>query len=192
MNEHDSTSHLLSEDRYKWQDPVRIANELGPLSGYVLDSACGPGFFTIELAKAIAGKGSIDAVDSDPKAIAVLNERIKTLDLKVQYSVRARAADVERMYFPERSFDLVFIANSFHDLKDKDGFLIKVSRILKTDGRVVNIDWRAEPTEIGPPQEIRISDEKCISMFEKHGFKLNSKIYGGEYHYGLVFTKTGS
>jgi ubiquinone/menaquinone biosynthesis C-methylase UbiE len=181
--------HLLSEERYKYQDADKIVSGIGDLGGSILEIGCGPGFFTLPLVKLQNGRGTYQAIDSNPEMIRMLKERLLTLDQNIARTVRLVVGDAERIYFPERSFDLVFLANIFHDLKDPKGFLVRMYRVLKPGGFIVNIDWSNVQTDIGPPLNIRIPEEKCQAMFVDAHFIFVEKVYGGEYHYGLKFTR---
>lgn len=189
MDEDAAKSHLLSETRYKYQDADKIVSGIGNISGHVLEIGCGPGFFTVPLAKAIVGKGTIDAIDSSPEMINMVKQRLAALDPAVSKVVRTIVGDGERIYYPERSFDLIFLANIFHDLKDPKGFMVRTYRILRPGGLAVNIDWSTAESEFGPPAEIRISEERSKKMFLDAHFIFAGDIYGGDFHYGQKFTR---
>jgi ubiquinone/menaquinone biosynthesis C-methylase UbiE len=189
MDEDAAKFHLLSEERYKYQDADKIVSGIGDLKGSILEIGCGPGFFTLPLVKLQNGVGTYQAIDSSPEMIRMLKERLLTLDQTIARTVRTVVGDAERIYFPERSFDLVFLANIFHDLKDPKGFLVRMYRVLKPGGFIVNIDWSNVQSEIGPPMNIRIPEEKCKAMFIDAHFRFVGNLYGGEYHYGLKFTR---
>ncbi len=189
MDEDAAKFHLLSETRYKYQDADKVVSGIGNLEGHILEVGCGPGFFTIPLAKAIVGKGTLDAIDTSPEMIKILKERLSTVDLPVSRVVRTIVGDAERIYYPERSFDLIFLANTFHDLKDPKGFLVRMNRIMRPGGFAVNIDWSAAESEFGPPAQIRISEEKSKKMFEDAHFVFVENLYGGDFHYGQKFTR---
>ncbi len=180
------------EDRKEWQNAQKIVEQFDNLHGDVLEAGCGPGFFTIELAKAVAGKGLISAIDKDPKMIEELRQKLAPLDPAVTRSVRLVTGDVERAYFPERAYSFIFLSNVFHDLSDPKWFLVRANRILKPDGEIINIDWSDKKPGMGPPMDIRISEEKCLKLFTDAKFYMKKEIYGGDYHYGYIFSKTSS
>lgn len=187
MTAEDRVKRALSEDRYKWQDPHRIVADLPEIHGYVLEPGCGPGFFTIPIAERLVGNGIIDSLDIDREMINALYSRMKEIDAKVAAVIKPRVADVESLYFPDKSFDTIFLANVLHDFRDPRHFLIKSRRYVRDEGFFINIDWSTESPDKGPPVSIRFSEEKSIDLFERSGFELVRKIYGGEYHYGHVF-----
>ena len=187
MESGDRAERLLSEERLKFQNPDKIVGDLTEIHGYTLEAGCGPGFFSIPIAKKLVGKGILDALDADRHMIDVLVSRLEKIDKVVAAVVKPRVADIERTYFPDKSFDTIFVANVLHDFKDTRHFLIKSRRYIREGGSFINIDWSPSHPEVGPPVSLRIAEEKCLDLFERSGFKLSRKIYGGDYHYGFVF-----
>ncbi len=187
MNREEIEKHFLSDDRYEWQNPQKIVADLPEIHGYVLEPGCGPGFFSIPIGEKLVGKGILDSLDSSTEMIDTLKDRLTKIDPKVAAVIKPRLANVEDLYFPDKSFDTIFLANVLHDLRDPRHFLIKSRRYIRDGGFFINIDWSPKHPEKGPPASIRISEEKCIDLFERSGFKLDRTIYGGEFHYGYVF-----
>lgn len=72
-------------------------------------------------------------------------------------------------------------------MDNKEEVVREIWRILKDDGRVLVVDWKKEKTEIGPPVNIRFSEEDYVRYFKT--FKLTDKFFPSRYHYGLVFVK---
>ncbi len=55
--------------------------------------------------------------------------------------------------------------------------------MLKPTGRLIDLDWKDEPMEFGPPQEKRFSVHKARAMIEVEGFHIISVQDAGPYHY---------
>lgn len=198
MHSHGSDSeefakHLTSEERKLWQDPERIADEIG-LSGraWVADLACGPGFFTLAFASRLDDGSLVYAVDSNKVMLEYLEKRLKALELKngsLRNKVKIILSDVANTGIESSSVDVAFFANVFHDIQNKSVFLAEVKRICKDSALVIDIDWKAEETPFGPPAHMRIDEKEAINVIEENGFKLQRRTYGGEYHYCLIFVK---
>jgi len=56
-------------------------------------------------------------------------------------------------------------------------------RIVKPGGKLVDFDWRKEQMDIGPPENIRFSEEKASGLIEAAGFKVTSVEPEGEMFY---------
>lgn len=95
--------------------------------------------------------------------------------------------DASSTSIPSQAVDVVFLANSFHDMSNKKGVVKEIKRILKKEGKVIIIDWVKEITPIGPPVSIRMSESEYLEFFKD--FILLNKFKPTEYHYGLVLMK---
>ena len=67
---------LLSPERAETSDPIVILS-FSPINAYdtVADIGCGPGFFTLPLAKALV-RGKVLALDLDDEMLAACRERV--------------------------------------------------------------------------------------------------------------------
>jgi ubiquinone/menaquinone biosynthesis C-methylase UbiE len=181
-------SNLASESRREWQNPEDILNSIGISKGMkIADLGCGPGFFTLEMAKLTGDKGIVYAVDVENKAIEYLRSRIKG-DIHLEKVIKTINSEVSSTGIPNNSIDLVFFANVLHDIEDKELFFDEIKRIGKKDAVIVDVDWEksnGKPRR-GPPDSIIISRNEAKSLLEERGFKIEREIYAGPHHYGLV------
>jgi len=185
----DFASILMSEERREWQDPGPILERLQLKEGIVAaDLGCGPGFFTIPLARMAGERGTIYAVDGSERMLHQLSSNL------VAYGVDKRIVkpvhgDVSSTGLASGCADLVLFANVLHDLTERDAFAAEVLRIMKDDGRAVDIDWKREESTLGPPNSVRVAEEEAIELMARNGFALERKIVAGPHHYGLIFRK---
>ncbi len=130
------------EDRWYWQMPQRVMNELGIGPGMnVADVGAEIGYFTLMLSKKVGETGKVFASDIDENALAFLNERRKDAGLDNILIIHGREDDP---LIPEASVDLVLIVNTIHLVKEKTAFLNNISDSLKENGKLVFIQWDAE------------------------------------------------
>ncbi|AAY80387.1 class I SAM-dependent methyltransferase [Sulfolobus acidocaldarius] len=143
----------------------------------VAELGCGSGFYCKKLVK-LAKK--VYCVDIDCEALE---------DAKLSLNTKAvfLCESADKTSIPDAEIDVVLLANSFHDMDNKEEVVREIWRILKDDGRVLVVDWKKEKTEIGPPVNIRFSEEDYVRYFKT--FKLTDKFFPSRYHYGLVFVK---
>jgi FkbM family methyltransferase len=182
----DFAQRLMSEERRRMQDPDVIVDQLGLRPGMIVaDLGCGPGFFTIPVARRIGAAGRVYAVDSSPEMLKRLTANVREASLP-ENVVRFVHADVSHTSIPRRSVDLVFFADILHDIEDRVGFLTEVKRISKTGVSVVDIDWQKIETDFGPPFQIRLSEEESRRIMKTNGIRVSGTIAAGRFHYGLV------
>jgi len=178
----------MAEDRKEWQNPEEIVNEMKVTEGSTIaDLGCGPGFFTIPLAKKLGTQSRVYAVDSDPIMLDHLTANLEKIPEVERASVVMMEADVSNTQLPDHSVDLVFFANILHDLEDPKKFFGEVKRILKPGGRLIDIDWqKMETGAMGPPLEWRLSEDDSRKLLRENGFRINYALNAGPYHYGFI------
>ncbi len=188
MDSHEFAKLLMAEDRKVWQNPEEIIEQINVAEGSsVVDFGCGPGFFTIPLAKKLGMKGRVYSVDSDMIMLNHLSANLEQIPPSERASVILVESDVSDTKIPNRSVDLVFFANVLHDLDDPKKFFMEASRILKVDGKLVDIDWeKLETNEMGPPLEWRLSESDSRKLLRENGFRVNYALNAGPYHYGFL------
>ena len=137
------------EDRWYWQMPERVMNELGIGPGMnVADVGAGIGYFTLKLSKRVGKTGKVFASDIDENALAFLNERRKDAGLDNIIIIHGKEDDP---LMPEGSVDLVLIVNTIQLVKEKIIFLNNIRDSLKENGRLVFIQWDAEKMDSEMP-----------------------------------------
>jgi hypothetical protein len=61
--------------------------------------------------------------------------------------------------------------------------------MLKSTGRLIDLDWKDEPMDFGPPQEKRFSVHRAQGMIEAAGFRILWVQDAGPYHYLIIAGK---
>lgn len=173
-------------ERRKWQDPEKILNGIGLNTGSVLfDIGCGEGFFTIPAAKIVGPTGKVYGVDTDDEAVARLKEKAKKDGLN---NIVFKVQEGEDTLFCEACGDFVFFGIVLHDFRDPLKVLQNSKRMLKPAGKLVNLDWKKEQMENGPPFEKRFSEERAAELIRSAGFRIESVTDSGPWHYLIIAT----
>ena len=137
------------ENRWYWQMPLRVMEELGIGPGMsVADVGAGIGYFTLRLAKKVGETGKVYASDIDGNALSFLDERRKQAGLDNIVIIHGKDDDP---MIPKSSVDLVLIVNTIQLVKEKTVFLNNISSSLKENGRLVFIQWDAEKMDSEMP-----------------------------------------
>jgi len=97
----------------------------------MLDLGCGPGRFTLLAARIVGTAGKVYALDIHPLHQAIVRVRAKMERLENISTILADSSDTGLL---DRTIDVVFINDAFHEFADKKGTLREVSRILKPSG----------------------------------------------------------
>jgi len=170
-----------------FSDPTVNLSKLGLTNGMkVVDLGAGSGFYSIESARRVGPSGRVYAVDVQKEIL----ERIRTLGatqgLHNIEVVWANAEKIGGTKLREGIADRVIASNVLFQIEKPEDFALEVKRILKSNGKVMVIDWNAGSSL--SPKTI-FSSMKAQMLFEKVGFKLDQSFVAGDHHYGLIFTK---
>ncbi len=171
-------------ERKKWQDPQKIFSAIGLSSGMVfVDIGCGEGYFALPAARMAGPGGKVYATDINADSVGVLREHTAKEGL-VNLFAEAKAA--EETVICEGCADIVFFGINLHDFENPEKVLRNAKKMLKASGRLIDLDWKDEPMEMGPPKEKRFSVQKAQAMIEAAGFKVLSVKDAGPYHYLII------
>ncbi len=171
-------------ERRKWQDPEKILIDIGLKPGMTFaDVGCGDGYFALPAARMVGPKGRVIAVDIDEGAIARLRQQAAEEGLN-QLSAEVQAA--EEPIACEGCADFVFFGIDLHDFADPLRVIQNAKRMLRPSGRLVDLDWKAEPMQFGPPLKKRFSPDKARRLIESGGFRVASASEAGPYHYIII------
>jgi len=114
------------------------------------DLGCGPGYFTVPMAKRVGQNGKVYAVDSDAKSIQKLREKTGAGLQGVVEARTASAAHVDMV--PDRSVDFVLANGLLCCMSDHEGAIAEIKRILKPTGiaylSVSKICRRSDPKAV--------------------------------------------
>jgi ubiquinone/menaquinone biosynthesis C-methylase UbiE len=173
-------------ERKRWQDPEGILTSVGVKAGMVfMDIGCGEGYFTLPAARMVGPEGSVYAVDIDIDAIDHL---IRTATAEGLLNIFPEVNEGEKAVLCEGCADFVFFGNNLHDFRDPVKVIENAKRMLCPTGMLIDLDWRDDPMEIGPPAEKRLSSEKATGMIATAGFHIRTVRNEGPFHYLIIAT----
>lgn len=172
------------KERRKWQTPEAILADLRlePASTFI-DIGCGDGFFAVPAARLVGRIGRVYGLDISDEAIVTLRKRAAKEDLD---NLTLRTGAAEETVFCEACADIVFFGIVLHDFADATQVLVNAKKMLKPNGRLVDLDWEKKPMRIGPPMQIRFSQRKASNLIQRAGFKINTVKEAGPYHYIII------
>jgi len=174
----------IDDERRRWQNPEAILADIGLRPGLTfVDIGCGGGFFALPAARIVGETGKVYSLDTNPRSIASLkelaaSEGLTNLDLTI--------GKAEELTICEQCADIVFFGIALHDFKDPSRVLENARKMVKPAGRLVNLDWKKEPMKLGPPVEIRFSQEMASRLIEAAGFIVETIKDSGDYHYIII------
>jgi ubiquinone/menaquinone biosynthesis C-methylase UbiE len=154
-------------------NPVRrwylrhVVERVGVRSGErVLELGPGPGTFTIEAARRTEPRGSVVAVDIQPKMISALESRVREAGL---HNVEAYTAAAGQLPLDEGSVDRAFMVTVLPEIPDKQLALSELHRVLKPNGILSVTEEFLDPDYPLPQTTIRWATEAGFQLVERHG-----------------------
>lgn len=174
----------------KFLDPDAIISQLDINQGSVaVDFGCGPGYFSIPFARAVGEGGQVYSLDILPQALetvagkarnsGVANITTKRVNLEKEKGTKM-AADV---------VDWVILKDVLFQNQKKEIIIAEASRILKSGGRVIVVEWNQAASTVGPAMEMRIPQIVLEKMFSDQKFIIEKNIEAGDFHYAFVAVK---
>jgi precorrin-6B methylase 2 len=116
----------------------QIIAKLGLKNGDILaDIGSGSGTFTIPFAKAVAPKGTVYAVDIDPKMLDYVKQRAEKAGVTNVVTVLGSYTDPK---LPVKDVDIAYFHRSLHMIEKREAYLDNTINYLKPTGRIVVID----------------------------------------------------
>ncbi|MGI0078802.1 MAG: class I SAM-dependent methyltransferase [Nitrososphaerales archaeon] len=187
MNEDEFARALLAHERKEWQDPEKILSQLKLETGMVAaDLACGPGYFTIPLARAVGTGGRVYAVDSSKVMLDYLASNMKRSKNIGRTTINVVKSDITETRIASSSVDIVLLADILHDAPNQARLFSEIRRISKQDSKLVVIDWKKKETGVGPAVAIRLAENESKKILRDNDYGVNQTIDAGPFHYGLV------
>ena len=177
--------HLLGPKRARYLPAKEILSKFPmKIGGAAVDIGCGPGYWTIPMARLMGPTGRVYAVDLEESMLAALRTRLAAvpkLDVKVMRSTE------DRLPLPARSVDFAFLACVLHEL-DGPGTLREAARVLRPGGILGIVEWKKIRQGEGPPYRHRLSPAKAVAFLKQGGFEAREPFEAGPYHYGITAT----
>lgn len=119
------------------QNPYKIVGAYVKEDQTVLDLGCGPGFFSLAMAKMVGEKGKVISVDIQDEMLQILKNKSELKGLNSR--IVLHKAQPEKLGISEMvDFALAFYM--VHEVPDKKSFLSEVASHLKPEGRFLIVE----------------------------------------------------
>jgi ubiquinone/menaquinone biosynthesis C-methylase UbiE len=147
----------------RWlQNPHKILAPYIKEGMTVLDIGCGPGFFSLEIAKMVGRSGKLISADLQEGMLQKLREKIKGTELEERITLVQ--CDKDKVRVPER-VDFIVAFYMVHEIIDKNSFFKDLKNILNEKGQFLLVE----------PKLFHVSQkefEGTMKLAEDSGFKI--------------------
>ena len=159
--------------RMVWQQPGVVIDAMGDIREKVIaDIGAGEGFFATRLAPYADRVIAVEITDS-------LINTLKTVrDLELPLNQRSRLdprrALPDDPLLEDNEVDIILLVNTFMYIDHQVDYLKKLYPALRSDGRIVIVDWKRKDTPQGPPKNQRMAIGRVEDLLREAGFHVVS------------------
>lgn len=105
----------------------------------VADIGAGGGYFSLRFANSVGKKGLVYAVDTNPGFLEFIRNSAMEKGLN---NIKTVLAAEDKLTFPEKSLDFVFLRNVYHHLPNRVEYSRNLAGLLRPEGKVVIIEYK--------------------------------------------------
>lgn len=143
------------------QNPRKLLKPYISAGMTVLDLGCGPGFFSIEIARMLTNSGKVIAADLQEGMLEKVNKKIKGTEL--EHRIELHKCGSNKIGVIE-NVDFVLVFYMIHEVTNKDMLLEELKSILKPNGKIYIIEPKFHVS--------KKSFEAMIERIESLGFEI--------------------
>jgi ubiquinone/menaquinone biosynthesis C-methylase UbiE len=131
-------SGSLDNKLRRWlQNPLKILSPFIETGMTVLDLGCGPGFFSVEMARLVGESGQVVASDLQAGMLQKLRAKIEGTELANRITLHQCQKDKIGV---STKVDFVLLFYMVHEVRNKEAFFKEIASILKPDGQVLLVE----------------------------------------------------
>ena len=128
---------LDSKLRKFLQSPRKILHPYIKDGMTILDVGCGPGVFSIEMAKMVGPSGHVIAADLQEGMLSKLRKKVERTDL--ESIIELHKCETDKIGVSDKA-DFVLSFYMVHEVPDKIRFFKEIKTVLKSDGRFLIVE----------------------------------------------------
>ena len=149
----------------RWvQNPQKILGAYIKEGMTVLEVGCGPGFFSIDMAKMVGETGQVIAADLQEGMLEKLRDKIKGTELEGR--IRLHKCEEDKTGVSE-DVDFVLLFYVVHEVPNMKEFFKEIATILKPNGQVLIVEPPFHVSKMEFEETIRKAREAGLKEVER-------------------------
>ncbi len=155
----------------RWlQNPRRLVEPYVREGMTALDFGCGPGFFTLELARLVGASGRVIAADLQPGMLERI--RVRTQGTELEPRITLHQCEPTRIGLSTPvDFALAFYV--LHELPDPAAFLSELRQVLSARGQLLIVEPPFHVSKTGFESTLRIAQQAGFSLIARPRVRFN-------------------
>lgn len=149
-------------------------------SEVVADIGCGIGYFTFALSETVGNGGLVYAMDIEPEMLEDIKSRVAESDIKNIIPIITKEYELT---LEDNSVGTALLCTVMHEIKMREKFLREANRILRSDGKIIIIEWIKKDSDYGPPTDHRLDKNILKRNLMRTEFKEVDIMDFNEYFY---------
>jgi tRNA A58 N-methylase Trm61 len=181
---------LVRPERETEEQPEKALDALNLKPGNVVaDIGAGVGYMSLRMARRVGPTGKVYANDLQPQMLELLRQNAAKAGLTNIVTV---LGDVTDPKLPSNTMDLVLLVDVYHEFSQPQIMLRKIRETLKSDGRLVLLEYRAEDPNVPIVPEHKMTVAQVRTELQAEGFVLQPVIETLPRQHLLILTKAGA
>src|SRR5688572_5684706 len=177
---------LIRPERLREEEPDRMLAAIDIKKGSVVaDVGAGVGYHVWRLAEIVGPTGKVFAEDIQEGMIQLLRKNIEDRKLRNVEIVLGTPTDPK---LPANSLDLVLMVDVYHEFAEPVTMMRHIRNSLKSDGRVVLVEFRKEDPGVPIQPLHKMSVQDVRSELEPMGFRFQRSLDFLPWQHILIFT----
>lgn len=143
---HSAASWLERPEREQEENPRKLLELLALKDGDVVaDIGAGSGYYTFRMAKLVAPKGKVLAVDIQKEMLDIIRDKAKKEGVTNVEPIQGEEADPK---LKDESVDVILLVDVYHEFSFPYEMTEKMVKALKPGGRLVFVEFRLEDKDV--------------------------------------------
>ncbi|MCT4634083.1 MAG: class I SAM-dependent methyltransferase [Firmicutes bacterium] len=174
---------LETEARMAELIPTETLKYVGFEDGMIFcDIGAGSGIFSFPAAE--ISSNTVYALELNDDLIGFMDKKKSELGLD---HMQIKKVNSENLPVNDDSCDVVMMTAVLHGIKRKVDLIKEIKRVLRSQGKLVIVEFHKKDQVAGPPLEYRMSPLEVKDIIEKCDFELEKERVLGENNYLLSF-----
>lgn len=168
-------------------NPKNILDHVSvPTGAKVGDFGTGSGHFALSILERTGGDVTLYALDAFVPALERLDRVARKKHGARVYTLES---DLNRhIPLQDNLLHLAIVGNVLHALRERERFVLELTRVLSPGGRALVVDWVASFKNMGPTLESAVTPAEAVRLFRSAGFTTGEMLPAGTHHYAFIAT----